>query len=137
MPFTFGGVVHSAVPPNYNTLTNTITSTVVNETYSINYNYIIENIDTVPRTIECQWLYNSTPINYSGVITIAAGGTFTYSGSFTRIMTITGDTLVAQFKSDDATGTKVRQEESGTTVTSTVIFSQSISAVTTNTFLQH
>tara|TARA_B110000858_G_scaffold169835_1_gene199224 strand:+ start:2260 stop:5037 length:2778 start_codon:yes stop_codon:yes gene_type:complete len=136
VPFTLFSNVQSVVPPNYNTLTNTITSTVDNETYSINYNYIIENIDTVSRTIECQWLYNSTPINYSGVQSIPAGGTYSYTGSFTKIMTLTGDTLVAQFKSDDATGTKVRQYESGTTITSTVIFSQSISAVTTNTFLQ-
>jgi len=136
VPFTLLGVIHSEVPPNYNTTTNIITSTVDNETYNVVYNYTIENIDTVDRTIECQWLYNSIPVNYSGVQTIIAGNTFTFAGNFNQTMINIGDTLVAQFKSDDATGTKVRQYESGTTETATVVFSQSIAAVTSNTFLQ-
>ena len=52
-------------PPNYNNITNIITSTIVNETYNINYSYTLENTDSSPRQIECRWLYNSTPINYS------------------------------------------------------------------------
>jgi hypothetical protein len=70
-------------PANYNSTTHIITSTVLNETYTVNYVYGIENTDSVSRTVQCQWLYNSTPINLSPVITIAAGGTFTYTGSFT------------------------------------------------------
>ena len=62
------------------------------------YSYLIENTDSSPRTVECQWLYNSTPINYSGAITIAAGGTFDYTGTFTQIMSTVGDTLQVQFK---------------------------------------
>jgi hypothetical protein len=135
VPFNPLGVVVSEVPPNYNTTTNIITATVLHENYNINYSYTVENIDTVDRTIECQWLYNSIPIDYSAVQTIAAGSTFTYLGNFSQIMGV-GDTLVAQFKSDDATGTKVRQYENGTQETASVTFAQNVLAITTNTILQ-
>ena len=120
-------------PPNYNTSTHIITSTVVNETYDIGYNYRIENTDSSARTVECQWLYNSTPINYSGVVTIAAGGTFTYSGNLTQVMTNVGDTLQVQFKA--SVGSVVRQEQQTQNWTATVNFQLSASATTTNTVL--
>ena len=110
----YWGTPVSTVPPNYDISTNIITSTVDNETYDVVYSYTIENVDTVDRTVECQWLYNSTPIDNSGVITIPASGTWTYSGSFLKLLYTTGDTLKAEFKSDDATGTKIRQYELGT-----------------------
>jgi hypothetical protein len=97
-------------PANYNSTTHIITSTVLNETYTVNYNYGIENLDSVSRTVQCQWLYNSTVINLSPVITIAAGGTFTYSGSFSQIMINIGDTLQVQFKTNTGTANKVRQQ---------------------------
>ena len=113
----YWGTPISQVPPNYDTSTNIITSTVDNETYDVVYSYTIENVDTVDRTVECQWLYTTgsltTPINNSGTITIPASGIWTYSGSFSRILLTTGDTLKAEFKSDDATGTKIRQYQTG------------------------
>lgn len=125
-------------PPNYDDSTNIITSTVANETYNVNYSYIIENIDTVVRDIECQWLYNSTPINYSGVITIAAGATFDYTGSFTQIMSIVGDTLQVQFKTNAGTANKVRQSQAGaiTSGGALVQWTVGLVAVTSNTILQ-
>ena len=129
-----GSISVSTLPPNYNTSTHIITSTEVNETYDINYNYSIENTDSSARTIECQWLYNSTPINNSGVITIAAGGTFTYTGNLTQVMTTVGDTLQVQFKA--SVGSVVRQEQQTGYWTADVIFQVGVTAVTTNTILQ-
>ena len=123
----------SNTPPNYNTSTDIITSTVVNETYDIDYSYTIENTDTSARTVECQWLYNSTPINYSGVVTIAAGGTFTYIGNFTQVMTNIGDTLQVQFKA--SVGSVVRQEQQ-VAWSAEVFFQVGAEAITTNTILQ-
>ena len=130
-------IVGGITPPNYNDVTNIITSTVVNESYNINYSYSIENTDTVSRTIECQWLYNSTPINYSGVITIAAGGTFTYSGSFSQAMINVADTLQVQFKTNAGTASKVRQlQNSFPSNGAEVVFNVGVAAITTNVFLQ-
>jgi len=128
-----GGIDISNTPPNYNTSTNIITSTVVNETYDIGYGYYVENADSVPRTVECQWLYNSTPINSSGVITLAAGGFFNYTGNLTQVMTNVGDTLQVQFKA--SAGSAVRQMQ-GNVWTATVIFQVGVTAVTNNTILQ-
>ena len=121
-------------PPNYDTSTHIITSTVVNETYQINYQYTIENTDSVARTVECQWLYNSTPINSSGVITIAAGGTFDYGGNFTQIMSTVGDTLQVQFKA--SVGSVVRQKQDTSIYTASTAMNVGVSSVTTNTLLQ-
>jgi hypothetical protein len=121
-------------PPNYNTSTHIITSTVANETYDIDYSYTIENTDSSPRTVECQWLYNSTPINPSGVITIAAGGTFDYTGTFTQIMTTVGDTLQVQFKA--SVGSVVRQKQDTSVYTASTAMNVGVSSVTTNTLLQ-
>jgi hypothetical protein len=95
-----------------------ITSTVVNESYYIEYEYKIKNYDTVTRTVECQWLYTPVggagiPINYSGVISLAAGQVFTFTGVLTQVMPTIGDTLGAQFRCDSGTVDKVRQEELG------------------------
>ncbi len=130
-------LIGGITPPNYNDVTNIITSTVSNETYNINYSYVIENTDTVSRTIECQWLYNSTPINYSTVITIAAGGNFTYSGSFSRTMTTVGDTLKVQFRTNAGTASKVRQSQNTFPSNGAmVVFNVGVAALTTNVFLQ-
>ena len=129
-----GGISLSETPPNYNTSTHIITSTVLNETYDIDYNYSIENTDSSARTVECQWLYNSTPINNSGVVTIAAGGTFTYTGNFTQVMLTVGDTLQVQFKA--SVGSVVRQEQQAQYWTSEVIFQVGATAITNNTILQ-
>ena len=126
-----------ATPPNYNDSTNILTSTVLNESYDINYDYRIENTDTVDRDIECQWLYNSIPIDYSGVQTIAAGGTFTYSGNFSQIMANVGDTLQVQFKTDSGTASKVRQSQTSFPNSgASVIWVAGVDAITSNTFLQ-
>ena len=125
-------------PANYNSTTHIITSTVAHETYTVNYAYGIENTDSVSRTVQCQWLYNSTVINLSPVTTIAAGGTFNYTGSFSRVMTNIGDTLQVQFKTNAGTANKVRQEQSATTfgLGADVQFVESIANVTSNTILQ-
>ena len=121
-------------PPNYNTSTHIITSTVANETYEISYVYTIENTDSSPRTVECQWLYNSTPINPSGVVTIAAGGTFDYGGTFTQIMPTVGDTLQVQFKA--SVGSVVRQKQDTTYWTASTAINVGVSSITTNVILQ-
>jgi len=129
-----GGISLSETPPNYNPSTHIITSTVVNESYDINYNYSIENTDSSARTVECQWLYNSTPINNSGVVTLAAGGVFQYTGNLTQVMTTVGDTLQVQFKA--SVGSVVRQEQQAQYWTSEVIFQVGATAITNNTILQ-
>jgi hypothetical protein len=131
-------VLGGVLPANYNSTTHIITSTVLNETYTVNYNYGIENLDSVSRTVQCQWLYNSTPINISAVITIAAGGTFLYSGSFSQIMINIGDTLQVQFKTNAGTANKVRQQQTSASfgLGANVTFVESIANVTSNVILQ-
>jgi hypothetical protein len=131
-------VLGGVLPANYNSTTHIITSTVAQETYTVNYDYGIENLDSVSRTVQCQWLYNSTPINVSAVVTIAAGGTFLYSGSFSQIMTNIGDTLQVQFKTNAGTANKVRQQQTSANfgLGADVIFVESIGNVTSNTILQ-
>jgi hypothetical protein len=126
-------------PANYNSTTHIITSTVLNESYTVNYAYGIQNTDSVSRTVQCQWLYNSTVINLSPVITIAAGGTFSYTGSFTRIMINIGDTLQAQFKTNAGTANKVRQQlgiPANLGIGGQVQFVEGIGNVTSNVILQ-
>ena len=130
-------LVVGITPPNYNDSTNILTSTVLNESYNVDYSYIIENTDTVDRDIECQWLYNGIPIDYSGVQTITAGGTFTYSGNFSQIMANVGDTLQVQFKTDSGTASKVRQLVTAfPTAGASVIWVTGVEAVTSQTILQ-
>ena len=108
-----------------------ITSTVVNESYYIDYQYNIKNYDTVARTVECHWLYTplggtAVPINYSGVITLAAGAVFVYTGTLTQVMPTIGDTLGAQFRCDSGTASMVRQEELGVQQSAIVTFTSGI-----------
>ena len=124
--------ISSITPPNYNDATDIITSTLVNETYAINYVYKIKNNDTVARTLECQWLYNNTGIDYSGVVTLAAGATFLYSGNLLQTMPVPGDTLKAVFKSD---AINVVGQVGNNSLTQ-VFFTLSAEAITTNTILQ-
>jgi len=127
----------SYLPTHYSPTTYILTSTVVNETYTVNYSYSVENTDTVSRTIECQWLYNSTPIDFSGLQIIAAGGSFNYTGSFTQIMSNVGDTLQVQFRTSSGTAAKVRQTQTAYPYQETyAVFTGSISSITTNTLLQ-
>tara|TARA_R100000963_G_scaffold33543_1_gene25966 strand:- start:3076 stop:5907 length:2832 start_codon:yes stop_codon:yes gene_type:complete len=126
------------LPPNYSPTTYILTSTVVNETYNIDYVYSIENTDTVSREIECQWLYNSIPIDYSGVQTIPAnGGTYSYQGDFTQVMSTIGDTLQVQFRTNAGTASKVRQTETAFDNQLTgCSFIGGISSITTSMLLQ-
>ena len=124
-------------PPNYNDVTNVITSTALNETYNINYRYSITNSDTVTRTIECQWLYNSTPINNTGTITLAAGAVYIFTGTVNQVMTTVGDTLKAEFKADAASVVKQTSTGAGPIPeTARVVFNISATAITTNSILQ-
>jgi hypothetical protein len=123
-------------PPNYNDSTNVLTSTVINESYTVTYAYDIVNTDTVSRNIELRWLHNSTPINPTGTITLLAGASYTYQGTFTQIMLTTGETLQAEFKAD--AGSVVAQSQvvfpagSG----ASVVWTLSAEATTGNTILQ-
>ena len=128
--------VNAVAPPNYNTTTNILTATANNETYFIQYSYILENTDSVSRTIECQWLHNSSPIDYSGVQTLAAGSSYTYVGNLTVVLQPT-DTLQAQFKSNNAGVVKQEGGVAGTwNFGSQVYFNLSFQNMTTGIILQ-
>jgi hypothetical protein len=146
-------VLGTDTPPNYNNVTNILTSTAINETYTITYSYEIQNNDSVDREIQCRWLYNpaaysftvpvdaTPPIGSGFVHTILAGQTYVYSGTFTQIMGGVGDTLQAQFITDAGTASMVLQEQSssgvlGLTGSAAVSFVESITAATSNTLLQ-
>ena len=130
-------LIGGQTPPNYNDVTNVITSTALNETYNINYRYSITNSDTVTRTIECQWLYNSTPINNTGPITLAAGAVYIFTGTVNQVMTTVGDTLKAEFKADAASVVKQTSTGAGPIPeTARVVFNISATAITTNSILQ-
>ena len=130
-------LIGGQTPPNYNDVTNVITSSVANETYNINYRYSITNSDTVTRTIECQWLYNSTPINNTGAITLAAGAVYIFTGTVNQVMTTVGDTLKAEFKADAASVVKQTSTGAGPIPeTARVVFNISATAITSNTILQ-
>ena len=123
------------LPPNYNTTTHVITSTVNNEYYTANYNYDITNTDSVPRNVECRWLYNNTEINASGVITLAAGESYLYSGSLSQQMLNIGDTLQVQFKADAVS--VVRQTQAAYPLYTTVVnYTTGVLSITTNVILQ-
>ena len=94
---SFQNFISIVLPPNYNSTNNILTATTLNEIYSINYYYNLKNTSGSDADIECQWLYNTTQLEYSGVVTIPAGTTWIYSGSFQVTMQPT-DTLQAQFK---------------------------------------
>ncbi len=93
-------------PPNYNFGTNILTSTTTNEAYTIQYQYSVENTSGSSQTVEFQWLHNTTPINNTGTITIAANSTYHYTGIF-GIQLNNTDTLQAQFKA--GAGSVIRQ----------------------------
>jgi hypothetical protein len=131
------GLIVFDYPPSYDSVTNIITATAINETYSINYAYRVTNTDTVTRTIECRYLKNSAEINYSGVITLAAGNSYVYESIF-NVSLDTGDTLQAQFKASSA-GVVQQAIGGGTGVFSfgtNVIFIVGITNITTDTILQ-
>tara|TARA_R110000824_G_scaffold162027_1_gene337591 strand:- start:2297 stop:5050 length:2754 start_codon:yes stop_codon:yes gene_type:complete len=140
IPF-FGG----ATPPHYDDVTNILTTLVANESYTVNYSYTIENTDVVAREIECRWLYNATPIDNTpaigsaSVISIPAGSDYTYTGVFTQIMLLAGDTLQVQFRTNSGTASQVRQSQiafpfsgAGAEVT----WSAGVEAITSATMLQ-
>lgn len=96
----------STAPSGYNFATNILTSTAANESYTIDYIYSIENTSGSSQTVEFQWLHNTTPINNTGTITIAANSTFSWIGNF-GIQLNALDTLQAQFKA--GAGSVIRQ----------------------------
>jgi len=121
----------NVTPPNYDQSTNILTATQTNETYAISYEY---TCNPGSNNIYFQWLHtNSAGVPYPAIDAVSnpttASGFITYLGSFTVVMQI-GDTLEAQFRSD---GTAAFQYSS---FLSTVNFIKSISAVTSQTFLQ-
>ena len=131
------GFAIGSLPPNYNTTTNIITSTALNEQYDIDYIYSIRNTSGSPVDLECRWLYNSTiEINYTGVQTIAAGATFTYQGNFNQIMPTVGETLVAEFKASSGLVMEQFNTPNGNGTLNEVIFNVNVSNITSNTILQ-
>jgi hypothetical protein len=140
LPF-FGG----ATPPHYDDVTNILTTLVANESYTVNYSYTIENTDVVAREIECRWLYNATPIDNTpaigsaSVISIPAGSDYTYTGVFTQIMLLAGDTLQVQFRTNSGTASKVRQSQIAFPFSGAgaeVFWSVGVEAITNATMLQ-
>ena len=132
------GLVNFDYPPNYDSATNIITATALNETYNIDYDYRVTNTDSVTRTIECRYLKNSTEINYSGVITLVAGASFVYQGNL-NVSLDTGDTLQAQFKASSAG--VVQQSIGGAgglgfSFGTNVTFILGLTTITTDTILQ-
>ena len=121
----------NVTPPNYNQSTNILTATQTNETYAISYEY---TCNPGSNNIYFQWLHtNAAGVPYPAIDAATnpttTSGFITYLGSFTVVMQI-GDTLEAQFRSD---GVAAYQYSS---FLSTVNFIKSISAVTSETFLQ-
>ena len=120
------------LPPNYDDSTNVLTATQINETYAINYDFVVGA--NPGEVVDFQWLHTSaagvayTPIDIYTITSPATNNIFHYTGSFTIVMQ-TGDTLQAQFKTNGTTTVQL----SGT---GTVIFVQSISAVTSQSILQ-
>jgi len=120
-------------PPNYDQTTNILTATQINETYTINYDYSCAA--ATGDTINFQWLHTNSigvpypPIDSTAFVASSSSNYFSYIGSFTVIMQA-GDTLQAQFKTDGVSTFQL------STFASTVIFVQSISAVTSNVILQ-
>tara|TARA_R110000824_G_scaffold10750_6_gene47050 strand:- start:526 stop:3354 length:2829 start_codon:yes stop_codon:yes gene_type:complete len=128
-------------PPNYNTSTNIITSTVINESYDLSYDFNVINEDSGDRTVECQWLYTSggvtqPPVDYSGVITLGAGQTFTYTGNTTVVLNAIGDTLQVQFRTNAGTASKVSQSPTSLAFGQVVFYTLSSTATTSNSLLQ-
>ena len=116
-------------PPNYNQISNILTATQVNETYQIDYDYQVNC--SSGDTVDFQWLHTtSLGTNIIDATSILSVTSINYwQGNFTIVMQI-GDTLQAQFKTN---GSNTWQYS---TFASSVIFVQSISAVTSQTFLQ-
>jgi len=135
--YLIAGFPIGSLPPNYNTTTNIITSTVINEQYDINYSYAIRNTSASPVQLECRWLYNSTiEINYTGVQTIAAGATFIYQGNFIQILATAGETLGAEFKASSALVMEQYNAANGFGNLYSTIFNFNILNITSSTLLQ-
>ena len=129
-------LVGGLTPPNYNDTTNILTSTVNNETYTVDYDYTVKNTDTVDREIEMRWLYNTAVINPTGPITLGAGDSYTYTGTFTQVMPTIGDTLQAQFKADAAAVVVQSQVTFPAASGAFVVWTAGVEAITTNAILQ-
>tara|TARA_R110000737_G_scaffold67113_2_gene95185 strand:+ start:34 stop:2853 length:2820 start_codon:yes stop_codon:yes gene_type:complete len=137
-------LIGGSTPPNYNDSTNILTSTVINEAYTVTYNYQIANLDSVDREVECRWLHNTTPINAmppigsAGVQVIPAGGTFVFVGVFSVVMGSAGETLKAEFRTDAGTASQVTQGQIVTGFSGSAIVSwvANIAAVSSNSILQ-
>ena len=136
--------IGSPTPPNYNDVTDIITTTQADEFYNVIYTYNSKNNDSAPREIEMRWLVGGTtaidatpPIGSATVITIAAGGTFVYTGTFNQFIPIAGTTLKAEFRTDVGAASQVGQA-AGTFAApgAYVEFVTGVQNVTTNTVLQ-
>ena len=116
-------------PPNYDQTSNVLTATQLNETYQIDYDYQVNC--GIGDTVEFQWLHTTSSgtniIDATSILSVTSINF--WQGNFTIVMQ-TGDTLQAQFKTDGASTFQY------STFASTVFFIQSISAVTSSSFLQ-
>mgnify|MGYP003625713553 FL=1 len=130
-----------STPPNYNTSTGVITSTVVNETYVISYSFEIESTISGAVGFKCRWNNDGNLIDeMPNFVTLVSSSSSVYAGQFTIILPTIGDTLKPEFIS--SAGTSIRQKHSiglGTfdyTGTSTVNFQTGVTTITSNTYLQ-
>jgi hypothetical protein len=116
-------------PPNYNQTSNILTATQINETYQIDYDFQVNC--AISDTVEFQWLHTTSSgtniIDATSILSVTSINF--WQGNFTIVMQ-TGDTLEAQFKTDGASTFQF------STFASTVVFVQSISAVTSSSFLE-
>ena len=116
------------LPPNYSSVTNTLTATQINETYQIDYDY---QINCFPGdTVDLQWLHTTSSgtniIDATSILSVTSINW--WQGNFTIFMQ-PGDTLQAQFKTDGASTFQY-------SLAGTVGFVQSISALTSSAFVQ-
>jgi len=83
----------------YNTSTGIYTSDVNNFLFTaITYNYVVENTDSSSRDVTFRWVTSTgTEIDLqTPPITLAAGSTHTFTGSFSTVLQ-SGETIQAQF----------------------------------------
>ena len=101
-PYTQAGqTLYYPIPPYYNGTTGVLTEDTDFMTWDVNYNIEITNTHSSSVTVIMQWLKNSTPIANSGIITVPASGTWTFTGSF-NVLLGNGDTLTPQYSASVA-----------------------------------
>ena len=94
----------------YNTATGIYTADVNNFLFkAIVYQYVVENTDSVSRDVTFRWVTSTgTEIDLQ-TVTLAAGSTFSFSGSIPSVVLASGETIQAQFKASAGSVVKFTQ----------------------------